>query len=97
MSVVACAMDTPVEMSGLKYDEVCKWTAYDWQNAKRIEKIEALYLLIDEADENVDAGLSARASVDGFDEAFDNASQNTTLLDIFNSCSVDEVTTADYE
>ena len=92
LSLVGCAIDTPVETTGLEYEEVCEWTSYDWDNAKQIEKIEALYLIIDATNDDVDAGLSAKASVEGFDTAFENVSEDTTLIEIFNTASIDEVT-----
>ena len=88
----ACAMDTPVERSGLEYDEVCKWTKSDWSSAKEAERIEALFLMIDAANDAVDAGTSAQASLEGFDAAFENASDETTLKEIFDASSADEVT-----
>ena len=58
---------------------------------------EALYLLIDTTNEEVDAGKSAKASLAGFDKAFENANELTTLKEIFDAASIDEVTTEENE
>ena len=88
----ACAMDTPVERSGLKYNEVCEWTKREWSAANEAERIEALYLMIDENNDKVDAGTSAQVSLEGFNKAFSAASEDTTLKQIFDASSPDEVT-----
>ena len=69
-----------------------EWTKRDWTKATDEERIEALYLLIDENNEDVDAGTSAIVSVDGFTQAFEGADENTTLGQIFAGATYDEVT-----
>ena len=88
----SCAKDTKVEMSGLELEEVEAWTKKDCKKASNEERVEALYLLIDNKNDEVDAGTSAIVSVKGFTEAFEEAGDDTTLLEIFSGATFDEIT-----
>ena len=78
-------------MSGLELEEVEAWTKKDWRKASNEERVEALYLLIDNKNDEVDAGTSAIVSVKGFTEAFEEAGDDTTLLEITYDEALKEV------
>lgn len=88
----SCAKDTKVTLSGLELEEVEEWTKKDWSKASNEQRIEALYLLIDDSNSEVDAGTSAIVSVDGFTKAFEQSKDTTTLSEIFKGATYDEIT-----